>query len=346
MFLSADRIKKNITWLLSNGSSPVKYLTHKYLLATPADSKLMKDLWREVGNSREAKDIFKKQEKNGSWCADGSWALPAQYLPKDGYTPVSPKYVTTAWILPILGDMGFTNKDKRINKACEYLLAFQYKNGFIGENPIKKYDAFPDRIQNPCRFAVTMIGFGKVGMGKDPRVIKAYNLFLKWQREDGGWVFEEHYKKRNWTRSCPWSTYHTTMALYSSGNDSYKQAINKALKFLVWHLSTKEESKIRRFFYHGHSTVHELLMLSEFNIGLKQKPVQTILEWLMTMYHPDECYFRYAGKPISKYSRHKDAMDARVAKYRLYHLIEDDWLTYYLTRIGMNLIKHEFNSSS
>lgn len=64
-------------------------------------------------------------------------------------------------------------------------------------------------------------------------------------------------------------------------------------------------------------------MFSEFGIGLKHRA--------------DEGYFRYDGKPISQYSQWKDGMDARVAKYRLYHLIEDDWLTYHLTRIGANL---------
>lgn len=92
MILSADQIKNNITWLLNNGSAPVKYLTHKHLFDTSFGSKLMKDLWSEVENCREAKEIFSKQEKNDSWCAEGSWALPAQYLPKDGYTPVSPLY--------------------------------------------------------------------------------------------------------------------------------------------------------------------------------------------------------------------------------------------------------------
>jgi hypothetical protein len=59
---------------------------------------------------------------------------------------------------------------------------------------------------------------------------------------------------------------------------------------------------------------------------------------VMTMYCPGEGCFKYTGKPMSKYSRRKDGMDSRVAKYRLYHLIEDDWLTYYATRIGANLI--------
>jgi hypothetical protein len=66
----------------------------------------------------------------------------------------------------------------------------------------------------------------------------------------------------------------------------------------------------------------------------------------MTMYRADEGCFRYIGKPISKYSNREDGMDARVAKYRLYHLIEDDWLTYYMTRIGANLLDKQFTAQS
>ncbi len=87
-------------------------------------------------------------------------------------------------------------------------------------------------------------------------------------------------------------------------------------------------------------------MFSELQVGLEEEPVQALLEWLMTMYHPDEGYFKYTGKPISKYSRRQDAMDSRVAKYRLYHLIEDDWLTYYATRIGANLLSASLKEST
>jgi len=83
-------------------------------------------------------------------------------------------------------------------------------------------------------------------------------------------------------------------------------------------------------------------MLSEFGIGLQERAINTILEWLMTMYDADQGCFRYSGKPISKYSRRQDYMDSRVAKYRLYNLIEDDWLTYYVTRIAKNLIEQRW----
>lgn len=341
--LNKTQIKNNINWLLTNGSIPVKYLTHKNLIRNNSNTVLLKKLFTEVKKCDISEEIFSKQKPDGSWCSSGSWSLPPSYMPKKhGYTPVSPKYVTTSWILPILGDMGFSVKDERVRKACEYILSFQHpKNGFIFENHSEKnkYNINSDQFPNePCRFSLILIGLGKVGAESDARVKKAYNLLLKFQQNDGGWVSNGHSIQKNWTRSCPFPSYHAAMALYCTNNLEYKKALIKALNFLIWHLSLKTDNEIQRFFYHGHSIVHELLMFSEYNIGLKEKAVQTILKWLMTMYQPDDSYFKYTGKPISKYSRRKDYMTSRVAKYRLFHLTEDDWLTYYITRIMQNIL--------
>jgi hypothetical protein len=335
MILSTDQIKANIAWLLSNGSPPIKYLTHIHLLRTPPYSEEIMALWQQVETSKETEEIFSKQEKNGSWYAGGSWALKPSYMPKDGWDPYNPKYVTAVWILPLLGEMGFTVRDRRIQKACDYVLS----NGYF-RHPIFLGSAETDFSEidiSPCRFAQYLIALGMVGLANDRRARIGYEYLLQKQREDGGWALEQHFRERNWTRSCPFSSYHATMALYHSGEEAYKGALIKALEFLVWHLSTKDTDEIRRFFYHGHNTVHELLMFSELRVGLQEKAVQTILEWLMNMYRANEGCFRYISKPISKYSLQRDGIDARVAKYRLHHIIEDDWLTYYLTRIGINL---------
>jgi hypothetical protein len=335
MILSADQIKGNIVWLLSNGSPAVKYLTHIHLSRTPPSAEGIMALWQQVETCKEAEEIFSKQETNGSWYAGGSWALKPSYMPQDGWDPYNPKYVTAVWILPLLGEMGFTVQDGRIRKACDYVLSSGYFR-----HPIFRGFVTTDYSEvdiSPCRFAQYLIALRVVGLANDDRVRMGYEFLLQKQREDGGWVLEQHFRERNWTRSCPFSSYHATMALYHSGEEAYKDALIKALEFLIWHLSTKDADEIRRFFFHGHSMVRELLMFSEFRVGLKEKAVQTILEWLMTMYRVNEGCFRYTGKPISKYSQQQDGMDSRVAKYRLHHLIEDDWLTYYLTRIGMNL---------
>jgi hypothetical protein len=128
------------------------------------------------------------------------------------------------------------------------------------------------------------------------------------------------------------------MALYCSRNPAYEEALIRGAEFILWHLSTKKDCDLRQFYYHGHSMVRELVMFSELGIGLQTRAVRTILKWLMTMYDAKEGCFRYTGKPVSKYSKRQDGIDSRVAKYRFYHMIEDDWLTYHMTRIAANMM--------
>jgi hypothetical protein len=78
-------------------------------------------------------------------------------------------------------------------------------------------------------------------------------------------------------------------------------------------------------------------MFSESGFGMASKPISTLISRFMEMYDEKRSCFIYRGKPISKFSRRKDGMDPRVAKYRLYHLIERDWLTYYAIKIAIAL---------
>ena len=348
MKIDKRQIENNINLLVSNGSPPVKYLTHKYLLKNDLCSNTMQKLWKEVENCSVAKEIFSKQKPDGSWFSDGSWATKPSYTPKHGYSAFTPKYVTTIWILSILGDLGFSIQVKRVKKACEYALSFQKPTGRFSRFKVdqtiqKKRDELihSDAGNFPCTSAVYLRGLGKVGMSRDDRLKKSYDLLLHWQREDGGWVNQKHKEEKNWTRSCPWVTYHATAALYYSRIPKYKNALHNALKFLVWNLSIKNDQEIQKFFYHGHNMVRELLMLSETGVCLDERSVQVILEWLYSMYSQKEGCFRYTGKQPSEFNQRKNGVPTKVAKFRLYHIIEDDWLTYYMTRIGMNLIQQK-----
>lgn len=348
MFLNGEEINANTDWLLEHASPPVQYLTHKYILNADPQSAEMGVLWGEVEICPPAKTIFSKQEGDGSWCAGGAWAPKPSYQPKDGYEPTTPKYATTAWTLPLLGDMGFDQRDERIRRACNYLLTFQWPNGFFATSRsgfAGKYqtgDAAPPNT--PCHFALYLLAFASVGMAADEQLKKSFDLLVDWQRGDGGWLDERHLDGSTspykiWNRGCPWSTYHAASALYYARLPEYEEVLHKAIEFMIWHLSTKDTSEIYRFYYHGHSIIKELLMFSDLGIGLSSRPVEVVLEWLMTMYDTKKGHYIYAGKPISKYSRKKDGVSPRVMKYRLYHMIEDDWLTYYLTRIGKNLLQ-------
>jgi hypothetical protein len=338
--LNQSQIDENIAWLLANGSAPVRYLTHKQLLKTPSGPEIAA-LWREVLDCPDALEIFSKQKDDGSWFSGGRWAEKPPYTQKSkpgGYDPESPKYVTAVWILPLLGEMGFTVEDERVREGAEYILNWR----------VEKVD-FSYRVFNdpafaadygefsPCWLGKWLHALVKVGLKEDPRVRRGYAILAGAQREDGGWVFPVHYRERGWTRSCPFSSANATLALYDAGFPEYQDALRRALAFQLWHLSTKEPVEIQRFFYHGHQTLQELIMFTELRVGLEEQAVQAQLKWLMSMYCQGEGRFHYTGKPVSKFSFRADAMEPRIARYRLYHLVEDDWLTYYATRIAVYL---------
>ncbi len=343
--LNRGEVERCVDWLLKNGSAPVKYLTHLHLLKTTPLSKEMRELWKAIENSPSSLEIFSKQKEDGSWCAGGSWASKPTYMPKDGSTPVSPKYVTTAWILAILGDMGFDFHNGKVRKACEYILTYMQPNGILTEkrNWSKEEGSDPNPRNVPCRMSIQLDGLARVGMGKDERLRKSFDLIKRWQREDGGWVQEGHkdgtaspYKI--WSRSCPYVTYFATSALYHSNNLQNRDSLQKGIRFLLWHLDQKLEHEIRRFFWHGHNLVRELLMFSDTNTSPTQRSIHVLLDWLEKMYRTEIGYFQYCGKPLSKMKRSEDGGTPQVMKYRLHHLIENDWLTYYMTRIESNFI--------
>jgi hypothetical protein len=254
MILNSEQIKKNIDWLLGNGSAPVRYLTHKHLLATKDTSKAMRDLWREVEESPCVEEIFGKQEKSGSWHAGGSWASKPSYAVKGGIDPFRPKYVTTVWILPLLGEMGYRARDKRILKACRYVVSNGYFLNPLFSKPTNEISQSQIDL-SPCRFAQYMIALGAVNFVDDVNVEKGYEVLLCMQCDDGGWVDPRHSEQMGWTRSCLFSTYHAVMALYCSKNPAYKEALIRGIKFILWHLSTKKDCNLRQFYYHGHSTM-------------------------------------------------------------------------------------------
>ena len=338
--LSVERIEKSISWLLDNGSPHVRYMTLLRIVGEDPASSEMRALWKEATRHQNSIEIFSKQRDDGSWCDGGSWASKPSYIPQGGCTPVSPKYVTTSWLLSVLGDMGYTMTDPRVSKAVECVLGFQRPNGVLTEhrNPVTEvdYDEYPRNV--PCRMSIQLAGLAKVGAASAPRVRRGFDVLLRWQREDGGWVQEGHkdgtvapYKI--WTRSCPWVTFFTCTALHASRITEYREPLRRGLGFILWHLNQKKRVDIQRFFWHGHEPVRELVMLAENGFSRDEPAIENLLCWLETMYNEKTGSYRYKGKPISRMTLREDGGDSRVMKYRLFHLVEEEWLTYWMTRI-------------
>jgi len=107
---------------------------------------------------------------------------------------------------------------------------------------------------------------------------------------------------------------------------------------------------------YGHNIVKELLMLSKSGFDMREQPFSDLLAWLKGYFRPGEGAFRTQEKPIPNFVRQISAIkrvfeenkgadyretiaktSAPVLRYHLYHLVEDDWLTYYMTRIALNM---------
>lgn len=360
IFLSADEIKTSIRWLLENASPPVRYLTCKHILKTDPQSKPMQELWKDVEHGSDAEEIFSKQNEDGSWFSGGPWG-PKGYRQQtgQGYALSRPKFVTTAWILPFLGEMGFSVADERIRRSREYMLR---EIDFQGRCPDP-----PQQTVNCCGlYAIPLRAFASVGMAADERLQGGWDWLTLCQRADGGWLNPNHLADSRtpsktqgrwpWDRSCVWGSFFAVQALFYAENADARRALPAALEFLRWHLLQKDPKDIQTWLYHGHNIVKELLMFSAAGFDMRVQPIPALLDWLKGYYRPSEGVFRTQEKPISNFVQQISAVmkefeqkygadywktiakaSAPVLRYHLYHLIEDDWLTYYSTRIALNM---------
>lgn len=360
MFLDRDQINTNIRWLLENASAPVQYLTHRHLLKVEPPSGPMVALWQGVQDSRAAADIFARQKEDGSWFSGGDWgAVGYRHQSGRGHTLNHPKFVTTAWLLPYLGEMGFTIADERIRKSGEQMLTE------VSYPPLR-----PGLPAADCcgLFAIPLRAFASIGMAGDERLKGGWDWLLHCQRSDGGWLNPHHIAgasrpsktqgRYGWERSCPWGASFAAQALFYSRLPEHRAALSRSLAFLLWHLAQKDETHLQTWVYHGHNIVKELLMFSETGVNMCLGPIPALLNWLKGYYRPAEGVFRTQEKPIPVFTRHITAImkdyqrrygpaywetipkaSAGVLRYQLYHLVEDDWLTYYLTRLAQNMLQ-------
>lgn len=343
--LSENDYQKCLHWLEDNASAAVRYMTHLKIIGDSAESNTIIDLWKRVQEDPLSKYIFEKQKPDGSWFTGGPWHAAPSYVQKSGYTTVSPKYVTTIWILKILGDMGYTLKDPRVKKAVDWVFSWQLDNGVITED--RRLLGKPSEVNpgnHPCRMNIIMDALSRVGASSDPRFHLSIERLVSWQREDGGWLNEGHrdgsmspYKV--WDRSCPWSSYFALSTLYYSNLPEYREVFKKTLKFQLWHIEQKPENDVRGVFYHGHEPIQEMIMLSDLHIGLQNPQFNNLLSWLERMYDPKKSHFKYSEPKNERNIKRSDRVSKEVMKYRSFHQIEDDWLTYNIMRIETNLKK-------
>lgn len=154
-----------VEWLLA-GEPWLVYRTLTDLLDKEEKDDLVVKTRTAIPEHRLVRKIFDGLNEDGYWGR-----------PKDIHT-WWPKKDTTLWILPVLADFGFTVKEKRIARACEYVFSTQLQSGGYGWDPPTK--------PGDCHTAIIIESLAKMGLLGDPRLQKAYGWLLRRQRLDGG----------------------------------------------------------------------------------------------------------------------------------------------------------------
>jgi len=159
-------LKKDVLQWLLDGEPWVVYRTLTWLLDKSDEDNSVAAARAAIPNHPLIKKIFASLNKDGYWGK-----------PKDIHT-WWPKKNTTFWILPMLGDFGFTIEDSGVARACEYVFSTQLQSGGFGWDPPTK--------PSDCHSAIIIESLAKLGLTGDSRLQRAYDWLIRRQRLDGG----------------------------------------------------------------------------------------------------------------------------------------------------------------
>src|SRR5256885_2587011 len=100
--------KKVLDWLLEEDQPSIRYLALTQLVGKAQDAPEVLAAKERIPEKGWAADVLAQQHRDGWWVSDESL--------------YGPKYLSTNWMLLTLSDLGLTNDDPRIAKACELWL--------------------------------------------------------------------------------------------------------------------------------------------------------------------------------------------------------------------------------
>jgi hypothetical protein len=153
------------SWLLQ-GEAFVRYRTLVDLLDADPHAAEAEAARKAVPRDARVHRILTLQNKEGYWGG-----------PDDIYK-WWPKKNTTFWVVGVLADFGLTRRNRRLGRACEYILATQLPSGAFGWAP--------PPTGADCFTGMLVEALAKSGYIGDPRLERAYAWMTGRRRLDGG----------------------------------------------------------------------------------------------------------------------------------------------------------------
>ena len=158
--------KGALAWLLEDDQPSVRYLALTQLLRKPEDDPEVQVAKKKIPKKGWAAEILATQDRGGWW-------VSAESLYR-------PKYLSTNWMLLILSDLGLTNEDPRIRRACElWIKRFAKEDGGFGGDRMNQ--------SHLCIVGNTARALVRFGYVDHPAVKSAFEWLAKNRDKNGGW---------------------------------------------------------------------------------------------------------------------------------------------------------------
>jgi hypothetical protein len=158
----------SLPWLLESENPGVHYLAMRDLLdLSPDDANAkLKAARKSAHKAGPIAEVLSHMEEDGYWVRPGP-----------GYTA---KYKSTVWALILLAQLGASaNEDKRIERACNYLLNNMCEGGQFTTTTSGSPSGTVDCLQGNLLWSLMELGYD------DPRMDKAYEWMARTVTGDG-----------------------------------------------------------------------------------------------------------------------------------------------------------------
>jgi len=253
-----------IEWLLEKENPSVRYFTLRDLLDKGENDLEVTRAKEAISNSKVMAKIFSKQKHEGVW--------------EKPENPYHPKYKSTYWQVMILGQLGMDKSDKRVQRACEFVLNLQLDEGgfssYTKKRALVEYEwmrtrtALKEKLQpEPETWAQSLVtehqyscltgnicaAMLRTGYGRVSRVKKALNWLVNIQNRDGGWLcpyWKAHIRDKHgcfYGTICPLEAFSEIPETERS--PEIKHAVEGGAEFLLMHRLYKAD-------HHGYKVIN------------------------------------------------------------------------------------------
>jgi hypothetical protein len=232
-------------WLLETNNPSVRYFTLRDLLEKTETNSEIREAKQDIMRTGIVPAILEKQSN------EGYWEEPERFY--------NAKYKGTVWQLMILAELGADGNDDRIQKACEFILAFSQdaeSGGFAHSTSMKKGGGRHSEVI-PCLTGNMVWSLIRLGYLTDPRVQQAIGWITSYQRFDDriaevpkGWPYDRLKTGCFSRHTCHMGAVKALKALAeipeNKRNTAVKRTIEKGAEYFLLHHVFKSSHHLDR----------------------------------------------------------------------------------------------------